>query len=241
MSVPFNIFTVPEYVLQDVLQKILTFVRTDYAGAVQAGDATQSWLFKAVGGQGFQKYDYWEQAQSILCKDLDDPRYLTVNLMFNMERNGAPSIHITLPAEQTTPNGNGLGSDEDYLSNFVIEGDETTQTPGSAIPVFTRRYSAIYNIIVTSDNSNEISFLHQFLKAMLVLAIPHLHFNGIQNVALGGQDIQPYAELSNQLYMRAVTVSLQYDCSVPSMYSQFVPNDIVFKGTPIDPSTEFDQ
>lgn len=221
--------TVPEFVLWQTLTAALTFVRQDYAAAVTAGDNTKSWLYRACLYQGFQLYDFFTQAQQVICAPEDDPRYLNVNLMFNMERQGPPSIHITLPAEQTMPNGNGLGNDEGYFGiEQVTEADPDEHVMATFDPVFTRRYSAIYNIVVTSDNSNEIIFLHHFVKALLTACIPHLHFMNLQNIKLGGQDIQPYNELVAQnLYMRAVQVSLEYDTSVPSINLIQIPNGLV--------------
>lgn len=241
MSINYPKMTVPEFILQTTLQDALTFVRTDYAAAVAAGDNTKSWLYRACQFQGFQKYDFFTQAQQVICAPEDDPRFLTVNLMFNMERQTVPSIHITLPAEQTMPNGNGLGQDEDYFPYESIPGDPDEHVMGQQIATLTRRYSAIYNIVVTSDNSNEIIFLHHFVKALLTAVVPHLHFFNLQNIALGGQDIQPYNEATAQnLYMRAIQVSLQYDTSVPSITPIQLANGIVepIDGTPVDPDED---
>lgn len=231
--------TVPEFVLKKTLTSALNFVRQDYAAAVTAGDTTKSWLYRVCENQSFELYNFFTQAVQIVCSDTDDPRYLEVQLMFNAERQSPPSIHITLPAEQTMPNGNGLGQDEDYFENqFVTDADPDNHVMASVDPILTRRYSAIYNVVVTSDNSNEIIFLHHFIKALLTACVPHLHFYNLQNIALGGQDIQPYNEAtSNNLYMRAVQVSLQYDTSVPAIPLQQVPNGLVepLGGKPINP------
>lgn len=224
-----SLLTIPEFILHDTLTKLLTWIRADY---IAQSDKTKSYIYRLLNGAGFQRYDFFTQAIAVFCGPDDDPRKLTVELMFNMERKGAPSIHITLPAEQTQSGGNGIGVDENYIPDEIIEGDPDTHTPGEDTPIYTRRYQAIYNVVVTSDNSNETILVFHVVKALLTAATFHLHQNDLQNISLGGQDIRPYNELANQLYMRAVSVSLQYDTSVIAIDSLPIPNDLVVTGTP---------
>lgn len=236
-----SLLTIPEFILHDTLTKMIEFIREDYV--LNSADTTKSYIHKLLDGAGFQRYDFFDQAIAVFCGPKDDPRFLSVELMFNRQRKGAPSIHITLPAEQQAAQGNGLGIDEGYIDNeFVTESvpdDEDTDpitvgTAGSATPIYTRRYQAVYNIVVTSDNVNEVILIFHVVKALLTATIPHLHYNNLQNISMGGQDIQPYNDLAMNLYMRAVTVSLQYDTSVPSKYELIIPKDIIVDGKPSD-------
>lgn len=229
---PPPLMIVPEFILQTTIQNLLDGVRNDWA-ANQA-DTTKSYLYRMLEGTSFQRYDFFVQAQKIICGKKDDPRRLEVDLMFNMKRNGPPTIHITLPAESASTNGNGLGTDEGYEDPILdTEGDQDTHTPTEVLPVFTRRYRASYNVVVTSDNSNEVIFVYHFVRALLTAAIFHLNASGISNVSLGGNDVRPYTpELANQLYMRALIVNIEYDTHVPSLNLAFIPNDIIVIGTP---------
>lgn len=219
--------TVPEYIIYDTIQSLLKFVRADYAGEV---DKTKTYLHKLLYGVGFQRYNYLEQAVSVICCPEDDPRKLQVELMFNQERQRVPSIHITLPAETLAPNANGMGTDE--LEYLFDDGNDVEDIPGTMTAILARRYSATYNVVIMSDNTNEVVFLHHFVKALLTAAIPHLHEKGLQNISLGGRDVNPYNDLSNQMYVRAITMSLQYETSTLSIHPSLMPHDIESLGVP---------
>lgn len=226
------IMIVPEFILQQTIQSMLDYIRQDYIDNIAT--PTKSYLYKLLNGTAFKNYDFYEQAKQIVCSNPDDPRYLVVDLMFNMERNGAPTIHITLPGE-SGGQGDGLGSDEGY-EDYIHDQDADVDNHVMAqdTPVYSRRMAATYNIVVSSDNTNEIIFLYHFTRAILIAVIPHLTFKGLENVVFGGRDIQPYPELANRFYMRAINLSLQYQASAPSKYPLEIPNDIVVDGTPIE-------
>lgn len=227
-----SLMVVPEFILQQTLESMLKFIREDYV----ANTATpqKSYLYNMLNGVAFQRYNFYEQAKQVICGPADDPRYLIVDLMFNTERNGAPTIHITLPGE-TGGQGDGIGSDEGYEDLIVdTEADEDNDIAGVDIPVYVRRISATYNIVVSSDNTNEIIFLYHFTRALLIAVIPHLSLSGLQNIVFGGRDLQPYPELANRFYMRAINLSLQYDTGAPSKFKLTIPNDIIVDGDPVN-------
>jgi hypothetical protein len=220
----------PEIVLLETLNSALKFVRTDYAAA---SDKTKSYLYLLMSGTYLEKYKLFEQAVGIIMAPKSDPRYFTIDLMFNMTKNTIPSAYINLPSEATAGGMNAIGSGEDGYDQLTIEGDSTSHTLGSSRAVLERTKQAAYNLVIVSDNPNEVVLLYHFLNSLLVACVPHLHFKGLLNISLGGNDINPYPDLANQLYMRQVSISLQYTTRTPSIFTHEMVNDIDVYGSGI--------
>lgn len=135
--------------------------------------------------------------------------------------------------------GNGIGSDQGYQDELFIDTeynpDGSMLTQGSHTPVFTRRFQSTYNIVITSDNSNEVVLIYHTMRALLIGLIPSINLAGLQNLAFGGQDVQLYSGLApKNMYVRAITVTLQYETSAPSIFPLPMVHDIIAKGTPIN-------
>lgn len=231
-----QLIKIPEFVLFDIVTKALKFLREDYA--LQT-DKSTTFLSRVLAGNSIERYDLATQAKQVFIdNDIDNPRFLGVQLMFNMEREGLPTVHITLPSEQTQTGGNGIGSDEGYLEDIIIEeivdSDDNVTTPYRRNSVYTRRFQSTYNIVITSDNSNEVILIYHTIRALLIALIPSISLSGLENVAFGGQDVQLYAGLANKnMYVRAIAVTLQYETSAPSVFDNKAFKDIFATGTVI--------
>lgn len=218
-----NFLTIPEFILLDAIEKGLQFVRDDYRECVAKGSESTSYLFRLLGEARIQRYKYLEQGKAILLAEIDDPRRLTVDLMYNMEIKKVPAIYIALAQEQAGESGMGL--DEGYQRGYY---GDTTFTPS-----FTRRINTSYNVMIVSDNSNEVVLLYHFMRAMLLSLHPHLNLKGIENIAMSGQDLQLYSDMIPKgTFMRAVGLSVQYEITVPDLQAKLIVNDIKYKSIP---------
>ena len=228
MSTTPPLIVVPEYVIHDGLKKALAFLRADYK-SFQSTGVSRSFLYRLLSGIKFQKYDYFEQAKSIFITDLGNPRHLEVDLMYNAKSDQIPSIHITTPADATDKNG--IGMDEGYMEEMVI----TVQNRQSYSNVFTRRYTGIYDIVITDDNSNEIILIYHVLKALLNSLYFHFDASGLQNISISGNDLTPYSEIvPKNCFQRVIRLKCEYECSTLSFETMNVPVDFTFQGTVVD-------
>jgi hypothetical protein len=203
---------IPEFVLLDAVKKGLAFVRADYE--LNKTHEEKSYLYKVLGGTSIERYDYFTQGKNIFLCGADDPRLLTVDLMYNIEMKHFPSVYIALAAEQHGQNG--LGVDEGF-KEYEFE-DETDEALGTSTPVFTRRQNTSYNLMIMSDNSSEVILIYHFLKALLISLHPHLNIKGLENLTFSGQDLQLNSELiPKHAFMRAINLGLQYEASSPDL------------------------
>jgi len=220
---------VPETIILDSLEKALQFVRTDYATNIAANTEQDSYLYRILQGVGIERYTYFTQGKKVFLAAEDDPRLLNIDLVYNMNVNKVPSVYIALANEQ---NGqNGLGLDEGYQQDLENE-------DGTALSVFTRRKNTSYNIMITSDNSNEVVMIYHFLYALLTSLTPHMNMRGLENISIGGQDLQLRGDLiPKSIFMRALAINLQYEISVPDLSRNPTAGDIFFSGSPVEEIT----
>lgn len=215
-----GLLLVPEFILLDTLQKAILAIRKDYN---ESSNPDQSWIGILLKDIGYERYEFLKQASQVFIVDEKDPRHLQVDLGFNMTREGAPGIHITMPSE--SPGQNAIGNDEGYQEPvFNSTGNEYNK-------VFTRRYKSTYDIVVTSDNSNECLLIYHVIKAILVALTIQLNIKGLQNITFSGQDLQPYADLMpKNMFVRAIRLGIEYESSTLTFEKYPTIVGIIFEG-----------
>ena len=235
---------IPEFVIHQTLTSALTFVRTDYAANVNTPE--KSWLYKVCQDASFQRFIAFQEAVAIICGPDDNTRTLEIELMFNLHKVGPPTIHITMPSEQTQSGGNAMSSGEDYNDtlfedSYTDPSNPNTYQDTTVTPVLSRRFNTTYNIVVTSDNLTEVVFLYHFVRSLLISCLFTLNERGLQNISLGGQDIKPYSDLMPaSTFMRAISMSLQYESKALAFDSAIFPTDFTVNAVPIDASISAD-
>lgn len=225
---------IPEFVLCTMLNRTFDFLRAEYDGQ---SDKTKSLIYALTAGpQGnlignLDRIKYYDEIVAILSKKKNEKRFLEVELMFNMKSETPPNIYISLPAEQ--PGQNGIGLDQGAQLPVIIEDPETYQ--GTWQATYTRRKNVTYNLVITSDNSNETIVLYHFIHAIL------LSLNGILDVGYGfenqrvsGGEVHPYADLvPKNIFTRVVSLYFEYDMASIDFTQYPLINQVVFIGTPI--------
>lgn len=226
-----SLVKIPEAILLQTIEKSLKYIRTDYAAQT---NKERSWLSKAFKDIDLKvdNYNFYDQLVNILItKGPNDPRYFEGDLMFNRKRERVPSYHITLPSESLS-DGNTIGIGQTDFSLVMLATEDEDEETEVENQVFTRRIQTNYNIVIMSDNSNEVVALYHLLRAILIANSFELNEKGIENLTHAGQDLQPYKELAVQTYMRAISIGFQYQTSVPSFTFDNVTTDINTIPTP---------
>ena len=96
-----GLLLVPEFILLDTLQKAILAIRKDYN---ESSNPDQSWIGILLKDIGYERYEFLKQASQVFIVDEKDPSQLQVDLGFNMTREGAPGIPITMPSESPGQN-----------------------------------------------------------------------------------------------------------------------------------------
>lgn len=211
---------IPEVILFNHIEQGLKFLRVDFDEQASEEDTFLARIFSGIVID--KRYNVLEQAKKIFIEnDEKEQRFVEVHFMFNAHRSNLPTIHVTLPAEQTQSGGNGMGMDQGYMEPIV-----STET---ITGVFTRRSQTTIGIVITSDNPNEVIAIYYTLKALLIALMPSLHLAGLENAILSGGDVQ----LGN-FFSKAMNVNCQYETSVPNIFSSPIIRSLTAKGTPVN-------
>lgn len=215
---------IPEIEIHNTLKAVLTLIRLDFE---QRSNEQDTILYKLLGANKLQRYELFEQAKTVFLVKEDNPRFLDVQMFFNMKRASIPTIHITLPSEN--PGQDGLGIDEGFQgydeSPGIGDGDLDQTAPN-----YTRRFDTKYNLIITSDNTNEVILIYHLLRAILIPVFDHFNQLGIENCKLSGGDIQNNNTLvPDHIFMRNIGLAFSYEVTSQGLFRQDIIQRIILE------------
>lgn len=208
---------VPEAILLNSIKSILRFIKNDHIA--HSADYTKSFLYRAFKAKTLDnKYQYYEQAVEIFT-NTDKSRALDVNLFFNMQRAKMPTIHITLPSETQEPGG--IGVDQGYNEDEIDD-------QGNFRVVYSRKFASQYNLVITSNNSNETILIYHFLRAMLIPLMANFNVTGLENLRLNGGDLQNLPMMPPDAFIRVIGLAFSYDVNATDLYDQQLISSLIF-------------
>lgn len=225
---------VPDIILLDSYQNLLKLVRDDLSTKT---DETKTLLYQILGTNSLQRYNMFDQSKKIFNDDVDNPRKLEINMFFNMARQGLPTIHIMMHAENSNANGIGLdeGFQEPTYTPVNDESDSTSISSYDVQKVYNRRFSSSYNVVFTSDNTNEILVMYHVFRALTIPLLDHLMMSGLENPKIKVEELMPISDMvPSNIFMRSINIEFEYEVKGFYLYSQGLLGDIIFDGTPVD-------
>ena len=214
---------IPETIFLNTLKAILKLVRTDFANQVNESDTI---LYKIMHDSGaLERYDMYVQTKKIIITKVDDPRAFDVNMFFNMNRVSVPTLHITVPSENTGQDGIGL--DEGFQDSVFNDEDQTYHK------VYTRRFDTTYSFVITSDNSNEVIALYHFVRALDIALINHFNLSGLEKIRISGGDVNINQALVPQnIFIRNIAINFSYEVSVQELFTTDFVTKLIFAMQP---------
>jgi len=207
-----NKLQIPEILLYNVIDTILKTIRRDLLDNVEEKNTI---FYKLFYGTKFENLnlDFYSNAKDIFSRDKSHPRFLDLRMFFNADRANIPTIHLNLPSESDI--GGGIGVDEGYNGTNY---DPISQTISQN---HTRAFNTVYNIIITSDNSDEVIIIYHALRAFMISMLDIIDLNGLKNPKLGGADLQINPELiPPHIFIRAISLNCFYELTIPSLIKE---------------------
>ena len=198
----------PEVVLYNTLENIIKVLRTDLQANIDAQTEEQSILYRIMGldecGEALKInfYNFYKQAKKILTvKD-----NLKVHYGYSLDTTTSVDICILLPSE----NGKiGIGADEGYLVTEEEEGYQNYNT---------QTYESNYQLMITSNNANEVLVVYTLLKSTLLMLVDQLELFGLRNPRFSGQDVVMQEDLAPvPLFHKVLNIEFMYEHNVPQM------------------------
>lgn len=201
---------VPELTLFKILRGMIAHVKSEYESTP---DKSKTLIYYIFNGLVDHKKDYYEQAVDLFTRKVDHPRNIEARLFFDAERSKIPTIHITMPSDDSGENSIGVG--ESGMAECMYE-DDTTLTP-----IYSRRFDTTYQIICTSDNHSEVLIMYHLVRAVLISIFDTVSLAGLENARLSGQELRIKSDLvPEHIFMRGIGISCSYDVNVPRWWSE---------------------
>lgn len=221
--------TVPDYDIHNVINFALEYIRQDIESSLPEEDRYLYALLKGnqITANAIDTYDLYQQAKIVFARKSSQQRYLATFIGYNLERASFPTIHLLIPTENTSKQilNRGIGYEEPY-KGINISRD-----------TYTEWVDCTYQLLITSDNMNEVVLIYNVLKSWLIAFFQNIDKLGYQNLKLSGQDIiidnlLPPANI----FHRTLNLHFTYQHNSPSLnmdsmkeFKVFVKNYIVNK------------
>lgn len=213
---------IPELIIKDTVSKLIRYIKIDYDNQP---DKNKTLLSRLLGDQTLQRYNFFEESKSVFLKSPSDPRYISVNMMFNRDRQQGPAIHIMLPSENETDMTLGIGEGE---LDFITDEDDVSLIQKT----YNKRFRSSYNIVITSDNVNEVILIYHVLKSLMISANGHFNMKGLFNIKLSGRDMQINSELvPPHLFIKSLSMDCEYETGAIELLPIDYITDFDFEGT----------
>ena len=203
----------PEVILYKTLNTIFKLVKDDFEASTNH-EQTILWdIFgRDINGDllNFEEFNYFEQAKETFVK-----KSPSVNMGYNLEVANLGSVHILLPAESGQPTT--LGADED--GNNYIYNAAAPDVATDFKPIFTQKYEATYNMLITSENTFEVILIYNLLKASLLALNSHLEMYGLMLPKPSGQDLNIQTDLvPTHIFHRSLMLNFIYEVNVSGFF-----------------------
>ncbi len=213
--------TIPEIQMYNLIRGLLILARTEYEkwnttdGTEAVTDNTKILLYQMFNGLTLEKSNYYDQVISLITRKDSDPRALAVRYYFDAKRAKVPTIHITLPSEGNGPtDGIGVSPENAEIGSWVDEGslgvgsDLRRESVG-------RSFSTQIQVIITSDNHQEVTLIYHMMKSLLISAFDSISLTGLQNPKVSGRELQINESVANTLFMRSIVIDSHYETRMP--------------------------
>lgn len=216
----------PEIKIHGIITNLLEKIRKENSDKMPLERTLLYMLFKK-DHLGFENkignVDAYEQISSAILKTKESQRNLTVSLGFDNKRvsTPTPTIHILSPSENEDVGKNWIGGnlEDEYnteiYDNF-IEGKDSIQNVNAM-------FSANFNLLITSDNNNEVVLIYHLLKSLLFLGKDEMELLGFRNLTIRGQDIQIQSNLIPiSIFHKNLSISFFYESIIPKEISKSI-------------------
>jgi hypothetical protein len=199
---------IPEVIIYNTIMSFQRMMLLDYAAAVNKDDSILAQLFKKDDNGNdimMSNYNYYKQATAILTRDVENSRLLQINLGYNMQTQGVPTINILMPNENK-----GMIDTIGHSEDVTIISNQT----GETVIEKTRSNASIYYLMITSDNSSEVMIVYYWLKAMFLLFHENIELLGLRNMSHTGQDLNLQQDLAPpNIFHRNLSLAFNYESS----------------------------
>lgn len=222
---------IPETILYNATTAFLKYLRTDYAARTDKSLTLLHILFDKNDNDEvikIGKTNYLEQAKEIFLRTDEHRRNVSCNIGYNVTKvETKPLIHIMLPRD-SKGSFDSIGLDE----RNAERGSDDVEDEGYSVLYVekSRTHNSTYNMMCTSDNSNEVVIMYYMLEAMFTIFSDHFEMSGIHNIKTYGQDLQMYDDyVPPNIFHRNYIVDFQWENFVKYSIDEEMATELGFQ------------
>lgn len=204
---------IPDLVIVDSLNIGLNVLRQDYAARVAAGQENRSALYLLFNGLSTGKYNLFDNIKKLIITTPQDPNHIEVVSSFQSLAGKSPAVYVSMPSESDKNNSIGIG--EGAAPEIVF--DNGTGVQDEYKKQYMRRYNTNYYVVVVANNRNDMAILYTLFKYLIVILTAHLAFEGIENLKIGGQDLQMNDSTGIKMFQRGIVLNFEYSQLAPEL------------------------
>lgn len=205
---------IPDILLINTLNTALTAVRNDYIERVQAGQLTRSFLYLSFKNLQLGNYVVFDNVKKMIITTPQDPNHLEVKGSYDKNINHKNGfVYVTLGSESDKNNSISIGQGD----NDPLEFNNSPEGTDEIKNLYMRRFSTTYYVMIGGENKNQVVVLYNLFKSILTIANNHLELEGLSNIKIGGQDIRNNTDIPDDIFMRPISVSFEYEEVVPEL------------------------
>lgn len=202
--------TIPILKIKKLVDLILTFIDTDYTSQT---DKENSFLYRVIGDNVDNGYDYYTQAVSIFTRTIEDSRKIETRLGFDPDRAFIPTIHVRQPAK-SKGKSDGIGF---FQNGFYTNEDESVSTQAR------KSYSSKFELMITSGNSQEVITIAEIIESAFLATYESL--TGVEWIDLINFDTKEMIMMNDSLPKPLFSISIGLDTSfektdIPKLFTE---------------------
>lgn len=210
--------TIPILKVKKFVDLLIAFIKADYENAV---DKQNSFLYRILGDNTDNGWDFYENAVAVFIRDEDDSRQLETRLMFDRTRAGLPTIHVREPAKNK-----GSYDSIGFLSEDIVVNEDS-----SISSTVRKTFRSSFELMITSGNSLECVMIQEVIEAAMLASLDSLTIPFFELVDFNSKELMMQSETErNMLFIKTIGLDIQYEKNgIPKLYTEENITTITFE------------
>lgn len=203
---------------------VSTGTNTMTVTCVETNQEQKSLLFQLLGFNQHGNINYFNTMRDLIANRYSEEskRKFPIKMGFDFNENEMPMLNLVLPNE------------EPYLKQVGTEGGVHVRGDETQMPENAQGSMSMYNLVVSSNNMNEVVVIYTALKAIMLSGIDQFSLRGLIDIEFSGRDLTMDYELKPlAFHHRTIGMRFGYEQYAPSLKEYIKATAVEYQGTVI--------
>lgn len=200
---------IPILKVKKFVDLLLAFIKADFENAI---DKENSFLYRVLGDNVDNGWDFYKQGVEVFTKRGNDVRQLETRLLFDRSRAGLPTIHVREPAKNPG-NFDGIGFLSDEI--YVNEDDSISS-------VARKTFRSNFELMITSGNSLECVMIQEVLESAMLASLDSLTISFFELINFSSKELMMNSDTERSgIFIKTIELSVSYEkTGIPKLYTE---------------------